>query len=79
MIWLFERQNQLVRLATKFDKASEEYVVEIAWADRPPETERFAEFALFHARILALEKQLGAEKWIQSGAPTIIPDGWRGP
>jgi hypothetical protein len=79
MIWLFERGNAIVRLETRFDKASDEYLVVIGWADRPSETERFRDFEQFHTRILALEHQLQADHWTQIGGPTIIPDGWRGP
>lgn len=79
MIWLFERGNEVVRLETRFDKASAEYVVVIGWTDRPSETERFLDFAPFHARILGLEQKLHADHWTQIGGPTIIPDGWRGP
>ncbi len=79
MIWLYQRGEQAVRLETRFDKSAEEYTVEITWAEGPPQTERFTDFAEFHARILALEFQLDSEHWLQVGPPSIIPGDWRGP
>jgi hypothetical protein len=79
MIWLFQRDDRVVRLETSFDNTTEEYVVVIAWVERPLVTERFQDFGQFHARILALEHQLGADHWTQVGPPMFIPDGWRGP
>ena len=79
MIWLFERGDDVVRLETRFENATGEYVVVIAWAAREAETERFSDYDTFHARILALETQLDAEHWAQAGSPTILPRGWRGP
>jgi hypothetical protein len=79
VIWFFEKNGQAVRLETRFDNASQEYVIVIDWADRPSETERFGDYGRFHSRIVALEQRLTLEKWTQDGSPTILSDGWRGP
>jgi hypothetical protein len=79
MIWRFERGDEVVRVETRVDNASAEYVVEIAWAGRPAETERFQDNAAFRTRILQLESQLAGEHWTQVGGPTLSWDGWRGP
>jgi hypothetical protein len=79
VIWFFQRNSQMLRLETRFDQAANEYVLVIGWDDRPEETERFRDLEPFRARVIELEGQLKAENWHQRGAPTIIPDGWRGP
>lgn len=80
MIWLFERREEILRLETRLDPASAEYVLEIKGATRSPEIERYREYYAFHARLVALEEQLSADEWSQVGSPTeILPSGWRGP
>ena len=79
MIWRFERGDEVVRVETRVDNTSGEFVVEIAWAGRPPATERFKDTAAFRARILELEGQLADDHWKQAGGPKLLWDGWRGP
>jgi hypothetical protein len=47
MIWFFARGNEAVRVETRFDNASREYVLEIDWANRPLEVERYRDHAAF--------------------------------
>jgi hypothetical protein len=79
MIWLFSRGDEAVRLETRFDNHSQDYILEIAWMDRPQTLERFRDLAEFKARLLVIEDQLSAEHWTQVGGPEILPHGWRGP
>lgn len=79
MIWLFERGKDVVRVETRVDKGSSEYVITTTWADGRTETESFPDHAQFTARVQALERQLSADHWTPVGSPTILADGWRGP
>ena len=79
MVWFFARGNEAVRVETRFDNASREYVLEVDWANRPLEIERFREHAAFEARVADIEARLKADAFAQLGAPEILPDGWRGP
>jgi len=79
MVWFFARGNDSVRVETRFDNTSREYVLEVAWADRPVETERFSDVTAFQARVVDIESKLEAESWAQVGNPEILPHGWRGP
>ncbi|MEO8077098.1 MAG: hypothetical protein ABI818_12260 [Acidobacteriota bacterium] len=79
MIWRFERGDEVVRVETRVDNSSGEYVVEVTWAGRQAETERFLDNAAFRTRILELESQLAGEHWAQVGGPEVLWDGWRGP
>ena len=79
MVWFFARGSDSVRVETRFDNLSREFVLEVAWADRGLETERFTDLATFQARVLVVEAQLEAGAFAQVGNPEILPHGWRGP
>ena len=79
MVWFFGRGSETVKVETRFDNVSREYVLEIAWADGRVETERFRELSDFEARTKAVEQRLKSDSWAQIGGPDIIPEGWRGP
>ena len=79
MIWLFARGDEVLRLETRIDNASGEYVLVSTWSDDPAKVERFRDYDAFDARVRLLEARLGAEHWLQVGSPSILPDGWRGP
>lgn len=79
MIWLFERGKDVVRVETRFNNASSEYVITTTWADGRTETQSFSDHSQFTARVQALESQLSADHWTLVGSPTILPEGWRGP
>ena len=79
MIWSFERGDEVIRLETRVDNSRGEYILVIEWVQRPPETERFTDYEMYHARLLALESQLAADRWKLIGGPRILADGWRGP
>jgi hypothetical protein len=79
MVWFFARGHDSVRIETRFDNATREFVLEVTWPGRPLATERFSNPGTFQSRVLALEAQLEAEAWAQIGNTTIQPHGWRGP
>jgi hypothetical protein len=79
MVWLYEKQDSSLRIETRFDSATNEYVLEVTWPGRSPETERFTSIDAFRSRVLVLEQQLDAARWMQVGSPEILPHGWRGP
>lgn len=78
MIWIFERDNQAVRVETHFDKDKGEYVATVAWADGRTDTEHYASHDAFQERLLDLEQTLTAERWKQVGGPTLIRKDWWG-
>jgi hypothetical protein len=79
VIWTFERAEEVLRVETRIDNATGEYLIVTTWAERPPEVERFRDHGVFQLRVRALEAQLLADKWSQVGNPSILSDGWRGP
>jgi len=79
MVFFFSRGGAKVRLETRFDNATREYVLDIVWPDRASEVERFHNTDEFQARLTVLEEQLAADHWTQVGSPELLPSGWRGP
>jgi hypothetical protein len=79
MVWLYARETSSVRVETRFDQATNEYVLEVTWPGRSPESERFTSLDAFRSRVLMLEQQLEDARWTQVGSPEILPHGWRGP
>ena len=77
MVWFYRRADGDLRVETRFDSATSEYVLEVAWPGRPVMTERFADTGTFETRVLELERQLDQEQWQQVGSPEILPHGWR--
>jgi hypothetical protein len=77
MVWFYEKSGGALRIETRFDSATDEYVLQVAWPGRPTLTERFSDTQAFEARVLALERQLEEERWRQVGSPEILPHGWR--
>ena len=78
MVWFYSRANDALRIETRFEEATNEYVLDVTWPGRPTETERFRDVEAFRARVLVLEARLDAERWKQVGGPQILPHGWRG-
>jgi hypothetical protein len=71
MIWIFERDGQVVRLETRFDVETKEYVLGVFWCGRPDSVERFTRVGTFSDRLRTLEQQLVAEQWSQIDNPQI--------
>ena len=79
MVWFYRNTDGELRIETRFNETTGEYVLDLAWPGRPPATERFDNEDAFRARTIALEHQLENERWTQVGTPQILPHGWRGP
>jgi hypothetical protein len=78
MIWFYERLGGALRIETRIDPMTKEYVLQMEWPGRPTMTERFPDHVAFEARLLAIERQLKAEHWKQVSGPAILPHGWLG-
>ena len=77
MVWMYERGAEILKIETRYDKASAAY--ELIW-HRPDGThtvEQFASETTFRVRLEAVEAVLHQEQWLTSGPPVILKDGWR--
>ena len=71
MIWIFERDREVVRVETRFDSKTSEYVLAMFSGGRLESIERYQHAGAFGERLRALEQQLGAERWSQIDSPEI--------
>jgi hypothetical protein len=78
MIWIFERQQEVLRVETRFDIETAEFVLRLTAPSGAVQVERFRNVATFQQRLEVLEAELEAERWVQQG-PVFLHDGWKGP
>jgi len=71
MIWIFERDREIVRVETRFDSKTNEYVLAILGGGGLERIERYRRPGEFGDRLRALEQQLVADRWLQIDSPAI--------
>ena len=71
MIWIFERNGEIVRFETRFDSRTDEYVLTFLWCGRPENIETYQHARAFSERLRGLERELIAEGWSQVDNPQI--------
>jgi len=78
MIWMFERGKDSLRLETRYDNASAEFVLIRHQLTGDPQVERFGNEMAFRRRLEVLEQQLTADRWtLQEGGPILLREGWK--
>ena len=85
MIWIFERDGEILRFETRFDSKANEYVLAVFWCGgRGLESvETYQHGRAFSERLRALEQQLVGEGWSQIDNPqtryrrsdSFLPEG----
>jgi len=76
MLWFYERNDDCLRVETKYDREASEYVVMVRYADGREQIQRFAETVAFRVWLESLERTLQKERWTLRGGPEILPGGW---
>lgn len=76
MIWFFERRDESLRVETRYDNATAEYVL-VQEADHVQQVETFKDVVAFRQRLGALEAQLSEEHWTTLGPPVLVSEGWK--
>lgn len=74
MIWFWSREKEKMRLETRYDNDTSEYVMVVERPDGKREIERFSDIGVFRTRLIALEQRLEADRWTQSGRPEVVPE-----
>lgn len=77
MVWFFSRDTNELRVETRYDNDSAEYVLIVHWPGGRHQTERFSTLADFRERVVELQHAIEVEGWLSSGSPQILRDGWR--
>jgi len=75
MLWFFERGEESLRLETRYDNDTAEFVASVRWPDGREKVERFTELEEFRRWLVAFDHAIEAERWTPN-APVILPSGW---
>ena len=75
MLWFFERDDQSLRLETRYDNDTSEFVAIVKGPDGREQTERFTELEACRTWLADLDNALEADRWTPNG-PVILPYGW---
>jgi hypothetical protein len=76
MLWFYSQDRLAIRIETRYDNRTAEYVLVVHWSADHRQEERFATAILFRKRLLELEMQVNDEGWRKDGPPLILRDGW---
>jgi hypothetical protein len=76
MLWFFSRDAESLRVETRYDNETSEYLLVLKRAEALPEIERFSDRAAFHQRLVQLENCLSRDSWVAGAGPVILPYGW---
>lgn len=76
MIWFFEREGDVIRVETRIDSTTSEYVVVLHETDGSQKPERFRDAKSFGAYLTGVERRLASEHWQQARGPQFQRDGW---
>jgi hypothetical protein len=77
MLWIYARGQESLRIETRFDNGTGEYVLIFYRDDGSQQIERFQDPDSFGSRLETLEQQLNTEAWRSEGPPMVLRDGWR--
>ena len=76
MIWFYTRDQESLRLETRYDNDTLEYVGVVSHPDGRQETERFGTLEAFQEWLVLFEGELHAHRWTSRSPPQILPEGW---
>jgi hypothetical protein len=77
MIWLFEREDESLRIETRYDNETSEFVAIVHYPDGRQVTKRFHEPDVYGRWLERFERSLEEGNWARNeSGPVILPDGW---
>jgi hypothetical protein len=75
-LWFFDRDNESLRLETRYDNDTHEFVAVVHYPDGQELHRRFKEGDAFRVWLQAFERALGVKRWRGRGGPIVLPYGW---
>ena len=69
MLWFYQRDHVSLRLETRYDNDTADYVGILHHPDGRQEPHRFDNRDAFRAWLVSLEQHLEAERWTRDGPP----------
>jgi len=76
MVWMYLRGSESLRVETRFDNETNEYVLIVYREDGTQQGTRFKDATLFKTRFETLEKHLDRDRW-QTDGGRLLRDGWK--
>ena len=77
MLWFFERNDESLKIETRYDNDSSEFVAIVRYPDGHEQTTRFTEADEYGVWLEMFERSLEQEHWTRhSGGPVVLPEGW---
>ena len=74
MIWFFERENELLRIETSYDRVTGVFLCRIRRQDGSEQVEQFSSEAVCQQRFTSLDRQLRAEHWTLRQVEPLTPE-----
>ena len=71
MVWFFQRRAEQLRIETRYERESDQFVLTVYTEDGSPRVELFPTFVGFQQRLKSLEDQLHGEQWSSAGCATV--------
>jgi hypothetical protein len=76
MLWFFDREDEALRLETRYDNDTSEFVAVVHYPDGQVHQKRFTDSNEFRAWLETFERNLGVQHWVARSGPLILPYGW---
>ena len=77
MIWLFEREDEVLRIETRYDNDTSEFVAIVHYPDAQQMTKRFTDGDAYGRWLEQFEQSLAEGDWSRhASGPVILRDGW---
>jgi len=76
MLWFFDRGDECLRVETRHDNDTSEFVATVDYPDGSQRVERFGTVGDFRDWLIAFERLLREERWTGRSGPIVLPYGW---
>ena len=77
MLWVFDRDDESVRLETQYDNLTSQFVVTVHYSDGQQHQQRFADKSALFEWLEMFEFHLALQHWTGRTGSIILPYGWR--
>ena len=75
MLW-FDRDDESLRLETRYDNDTSEFVAIVHYPDGQTQQKRFVDGDEFRLWLETFERNLDVQHWTGRSGPIILPYGW---
>lgn len=76
MLWFFDREDESLRLETRYDNDTSEFLAIVNYPDGSQRIERFLTLDDFRQWLDAFDVILREQRWAGRGGPILLPHGW---